>query len=56
MRRRHLSNTTFCVSQACHTKEGEQYENSYFIFETEGQQADAKNIEIKKEHHPLLIS
>ena len=52
MRRRHLNNTTFCVSQACHTKEGEQYENSYFIFETEGQQADAKNIEIKKEHAP----
>jgi hypothetical protein len=25
MRRRHLNNTTFCVSQTCHTKEGEHY-------------------------------
>ena len=29
MRRRHLKNTTFycCVSQTCHTKEGEQYDD-----------------------------
>ena len=28
MRRRHLNNKTFCVSQMCHTKEGEQYETT----------------------------